>query len=143
MLGRAAYQDPLRAGAARLAAVWRAWPRDPRERVVEAVLPYLAREAERGTPLKAMTRHLLGSSRRARPGAPAGVASVSARAAPTGAVLDRLATLGQIGCDPMPGAVDRYRQESPRSPAKLSVATRFPSLPPDSFLIHSFPQVAT
>ncbi len=59
MLGRAAYQNPYL--LARLdAAVFGGAEAPTRLAALEAFLPYLEREAARGTPVKAMTRHLLG-----------------------------------------------------------------------------------
>ncbi len=59
MLGRAAYHDPfvLAELNARLYGEARA---ATRERALTAFLPYAERELARGTPLKAMTRHLMG-----------------------------------------------------------------------------------
>lgn len=59
MLGRAAYHDPF--VLARLNARLFGDPRAAtRERALTAFLPYAERELSRGTPLKAMTRHLMG-----------------------------------------------------------------------------------
>ncbi len=68
MLGRAAYHDPYL-----LAAVDRRFFGDPhpvptREQVVEAMLPYIEQELAAGTPLKHITRHMLGLFQ-GRPGA--------------------------------------------------------------------------
>jgi tRNA-dihydrouridine synthase A len=59
MLGRAAYADPYL--LARLdAAVFGTRELRTRLEALEAFVPYLEREVERGTPLKSMTRHLMG-----------------------------------------------------------------------------------
>jgi tRNA-dihydrouridine synthase A len=60
MIGRAAYSDPFLLADAdrRVFGADRAPP--TRRAVVAAMLPYIAAERERGTPLSAMTRHLLG-----------------------------------------------------------------------------------
>ncbi len=59
MLGRAAYQDPYL--LARLdEAVFGGPPRPSRREALEVFVPYLERAAARGTPVKSMTRHLLG-----------------------------------------------------------------------------------
>jgi len=68
MLGRAVYHDPYL-----LAKVDRCFFDDPRpppaaERVVEMMYPYIERELSVGTPLKHMTRHMLGMFQ-GRPGA--------------------------------------------------------------------------
>jgi tRNA-dihydrouridine synthase A len=59
MLGRAAYADPYL--LARLDAAIHG-PEEPCTRLdaLAAFVPYLEREVERGTPLKSMTRHLMG-----------------------------------------------------------------------------------
>jgi tRNA-dihydrouridine synthase A len=63
MLGRAAYQDPWLL-ASLDAAVFGSAPNrpvtPPLEHVLERFLPYVESELARGTPLRAMTRHLLG-----------------------------------------------------------------------------------
>lgn len=58
MLGRAAYQDPLLIAA--LDAEIFGTPAPSLGAVVERFLPYVERELACGTPLKSMTRHLLG-----------------------------------------------------------------------------------
>jgi len=59
MLGRAAYQHPyLLAELDRRLYGGEAPP--SRERVLEAILPYAERELAAGTPLRAITRHLMG-----------------------------------------------------------------------------------
>lgn len=59
MLGRAAYQNPfLLAGLNR--RIFEAAGVSSRDDALAAFLPYAEQELERGTPLKAMTRHLLG-----------------------------------------------------------------------------------
>ena len=59
MIGRAAYQDSWLARAARRAIVRRRTGA-PRPTVLAAFERYVARELASGTPLRAMTRHLLG-----------------------------------------------------------------------------------
>jgi tRNA-dihydrouridine synthase A len=60
MMGRAAYQTPwIRADADRALFGEAALPRTRHEAVV-AFMPYMARELHHGTPLNAMTKHLLG-----------------------------------------------------------------------------------
>jgi tRNA-dihydrouridine synthase A len=59
MLGRAAYQDP-RLIAELDAALFGAREPATLERVLERFLPYVERELAAGTPLRSMTRHLLG-----------------------------------------------------------------------------------
>ena len=60
MIGREAYQNPY------CLAHWQAALLDPpepipsREHVVKRLLPYVERERMRGTPIKAITRHLMG-----------------------------------------------------------------------------------
>jgi len=60
MLGRSAYHNPyiLAAADSRLFHDWR--PAPSREEVVEQMLPYIERELKRGSPLKQITRHMLG-----------------------------------------------------------------------------------
>jgi tRNA-dihydrouridine synthase A len=59
MVGRGAYRDPW--VLARLdAALFDAEPPPSRATALSAFIPYLAHEVEAGTPLKAMTRHLMG-----------------------------------------------------------------------------------
>ncbi|HEU4618613.1 MAG TPA: tRNA dihydrouridine(20/20a) synthase DusA [Gammaproteobacteria bacterium] len=59
MLGRAAYADPYLLAALDAAIHGSAAP-PSRLDTLEAFVPYLDREVERGTPLKSMTRHLMG-----------------------------------------------------------------------------------
>ncbi len=58
MLGRAAYHDPyvLATASSRLFAE----PQRSREAVVKAMFTYASREVARGTPLRAIARHMLG-----------------------------------------------------------------------------------
>jgi tRNA-dihydrouridine synthase A len=60
MIGREAYQNPycLAAWQREILGTTEAGPR--REEVVESLLPYVERELAQGTPLKAITRHLMG-----------------------------------------------------------------------------------
>ncbi len=65
MIGRALYEDPYRfAGADALVARTLGEPAAPeppgRREVVDAMLPYLEERLAAGTPLQAMTRHMLG-----------------------------------------------------------------------------------
>jgi len=59
MLGRAAYDDPWLIAELDARLFGGTLPAG-RTAVVRRLLPYLERELERGTPLKSMTRHLLG-----------------------------------------------------------------------------------
>ncbi|MFQ5971446.1 MAG: tRNA dihydrouridine(20/20a) synthase DusA [Alphaproteobacteria bacterium] len=60
MLGRAAYQNPyLLAGVDRRFFGEREGPRS-RHDLVERLIPYIEEELDQGTPLKAITRHVLG-----------------------------------------------------------------------------------
>jgi len=59
MLGRGAYQNPYLLGELD-SRLFGGAPVPSRERVLSDFLKYAQRELERGTPLKAMTRHLLG-----------------------------------------------------------------------------------
>jgi len=60
MIGRAAYQGPyiLAEADRRIFGAGQAAP--SRERVVAALLPYVAAQTERGVPLRVLTRHVLG-----------------------------------------------------------------------------------
>jgi tRNA-dihydrouridine synthase A len=58
MLGRAAYQDPWLVAALDSALYGGEVP--TLERVLEAFVPYVEREVAAGTPLRSVTRHLLG-----------------------------------------------------------------------------------
>jgi tRNA-dihydrouridine synthase A len=60
MLGRAAYHDPYRLAACEHAIFGAGGPVPSRAEVVARLLPYVERERARGTPLKAITRHILG-----------------------------------------------------------------------------------
>ena len=60
MLGRAAYYRPWLLSQVDTALYGAPAPVDRQEEVVETYLPYLTRELSGGTPLVAMTRHLLG-----------------------------------------------------------------------------------
>jgi len=60
MMGRAAYQEPWRLLAVDPQLFGAAAPFPTPEGAVEAFVPYVIRELERGTRLAAMTRHLLG-----------------------------------------------------------------------------------
>jgi tRNA-dihydrouridine synthase A len=60
MMGRAAYQEPWRLLAVDRQLFGTPAPFPTLEAAVEAFVPYVIREVERGTRLAAMTRHLLG-----------------------------------------------------------------------------------
>lgn len=60
MLGRAAYEQPWRLAHVDSAVFGEADPVATRHEAAEAYLPYVERELERGTPLGAITRHMLG-----------------------------------------------------------------------------------
>jgi tRNA-dihydrouridine synthase A len=60
MMGRAAYQSPWVLADADRAIFGEAAPMTTRRAAVEAFMPYMARERREGTPLNAMTKHLLG-----------------------------------------------------------------------------------
>jgi len=87
MLGRAAYYDPWLLAAVDPALFGEAAPVVERAQAVEAFLPHVARELAQGTPLSAMTRHLLGLYQ-AVPGARAWRRTLSERAPRPGAGLD-------------------------------------------------------
>ena len=79
MIGRAAYEDPwVLAGADRL-IYGETSPHPTRHRVLEAFLPYVARELDDGVPLGAMSRHILGLFH-GQPGARAWRRHISERA---------------------------------------------------------------
>lgn len=59
MLGRAAYKDPMLM-AALDARLFPAAPPPSAEEVIDAYLEYVEAELDRGTPLRRMTRHLMG-----------------------------------------------------------------------------------
>jgi tRNA-dihydrouridine synthase A len=60
MIGRAAYQDPYALAAWDRALFDISEPVPSRFDIVERLLPYVDRELAEGTPLRAITRHLLG-----------------------------------------------------------------------------------
>ncbi|MEX2629198.1 MAG: tRNA dihydrouridine(20/20a) synthase DusA [Tistlia sp.] len=60
MIGRAAYQDPWCLAEADRRVFGETAPAPGRAEVVARLLPYLEAECARGTPLKSMTRHILG-----------------------------------------------------------------------------------
>jgi tRNA-dihydrouridine synthase A len=60
MMGRAAYQTPWLLAEADRRLFGEPQCMRTRTEAVETLLPYVARELERGTPLNAMTKHLLG-----------------------------------------------------------------------------------
>lgn len=104
MVGRALYEAPLRfAGVdaliarngGRVGVAGEPLPKTPRE-LIQALLPYVESELTRGTPLKAIGRHLLGLFRGA-PRARAWRRALSEAAPSSGpeAVLRALAELGE------------------------------------------------
>ncbi|HET9067195.1 MAG TPA: tRNA dihydrouridine(20/20a) synthase DusA [Amaricoccus sp.] len=68
MIGRAAYHAPALLGAVDRAIFAAPGPEVTAEAAVEAMLPYIEAERSRGTPLNAITRHMLGAFQ-GRPGA--------------------------------------------------------------------------
>jgi tRNA-dihydrouridine synthase A len=60
MVGREAYQNPYCLAGWESALLGATDPMPSREEVVRRLLPYVERELAEGTPLKAMTRHLMG-----------------------------------------------------------------------------------
>ena len=68
MIGRAAYHAPAILGAADRVIFGAATPDVTAEAAVAAMLPYIEAERRRGTPLNAITRHMLGAFQ-GRPGA--------------------------------------------------------------------------
>jgi tRNA-dihydrouridine synthase A len=60
MIGREAYQNPYCLAAWQQALLGTAEPAPGRAEVVRRFLPYVEREVADGTPLKAITRHLMG-----------------------------------------------------------------------------------
>ncbi len=60
MIGRAAYQNPYLLAEGDRRFFGETKPPPSREAVLEAMLPYLAAEVEKGVPLARMTRHLFG-----------------------------------------------------------------------------------
>ena len=68
MIGRAAYHAPALLGAADRTIFGAATPDVAAEDAVAAMLPYIEAERSRGTPLNAITRHMLGAFQ-GRPGA--------------------------------------------------------------------------
>jgi tRNA-dihydrouridine synthase A len=60
MIGREAYQNPYCLAAWQRALLGTAEPIPSREEVVRRLLPYVGRELAEGTPLRAITRHLMG-----------------------------------------------------------------------------------
>jgi tRNA-dihydrouridine synthase A len=67
-IGRAAYHAPALLGAADRRVFGAPGPDVTPEAAVEAMLPYIEAERGRGTPLNAITRHMLGAFQ-GRPGA--------------------------------------------------------------------------
>jgi tRNA-dihydrouridine synthase A len=96
MIGRAAYHAPALLGAADRRLFGAPGPDVAAEAAVAAMLPYIERERRRGTPLHAITRHMLGAFQ-GRPGARAWRRTLSENAHRPGAgpelVLRALAEL--------------------------------------------------
>ena len=97
MIGRAAYHAPALLGAADRTIFGAATPDVAAEDAVAAMLPYIEAERSRGTPLNAITRHMLGAFQ-GRPGARAWRRRLSegAHLAGAGPELVR-AALGAVG----------------------------------------------
>ena len=68
MIGRAAYHAPALLGAADRRDLRRRRPDVTADAAVTPMLPYIEAERRRGTPLNAITRHMLGAFQ-GRPGA--------------------------------------------------------------------------
>ena len=60
MIGRAAYHNPYLLAECDRRLFGDARPAPSRAEIVQALLPYAARQAERGVPVKSITRHILG-----------------------------------------------------------------------------------
>jgi tRNA-dihydrouridine synthase A len=60
MIGREAYQNPYALAEWERALLGTAAPAPGRFEIIERLLPYLGRELAAGTPLRAITRHILG-----------------------------------------------------------------------------------
>ena len=60
MIGRAAYQNPYALEEWERALLGSATPAPSRFEIVERLLPYIERELTESTPLRAITRHILG-----------------------------------------------------------------------------------
>jgi tRNA-dihydrouridine synthase A len=90
MMGRAAYQEPWRLLDVDPLLFGEAAPFATPKAAAEAMMPYIARELERGTRLSAITRHMLGLFR-AVPGARAFRRHLATEAVKAGAGVDVLA----------------------------------------------------
>ena len=101
MIGRAAYHAPALLGAADRTIFGAATPDVAAEDAVAEMLPYIEAERSRGTPLNAITRHMLGAFQ-GRPGARAWRRRLSegAHLAGAGPELVR-AALGAVAVDPL------------------------------------------
>ena len=98
MLGRAAYHDPGLLGAVDPVIFGEGDAIDPRA-AVEAYLPYVAAQLERGVHLAAMTRHMLGLFH-GRPGARAWRRILTVEGSKAGAGLDVIrSALDAIGAE--------------------------------------------
>jgi tRNA-dihydrouridine synthase A len=87
MIGRAAYHAPGLLGAVDREVFGLPRPDAPPEAAVRAMLPYIEAERRRGTPLNAITRHMLGAFQ-GRPGARAWRRALSEEAHRPGAGPD-------------------------------------------------------
>jgi tRNA-dihydrouridine synthase A len=105
MLGRQAYQDPYCLAEWQRALLGTEEPAPTRLVIVERLLPYVERELQGGTPLKAITRHILGLFQ-GLPGARAWRRELSEAARRKGA-----------GPEVILGALARIRHAPPRAAA--------------------------
>ena len=87
MIGRAAYHDPALLGSADREIFGVNAATVTPETAIEAMLPYIQAERAAGTPLHAITRHMLGAFR-ARPGARAWRRTLSQEALRPGAGVE-------------------------------------------------------
>jgi len=87
MMGRTAYQSPWTLAEADAALFGETPPVATRHDAIDAFMPHLARELDNGTPLQAMTRHLLGLFN-GLPGARAWRRQLTENAIKSGAGLD-------------------------------------------------------
>ena len=105
MLGRQAYQDPYCLAEWQRALLGAEEPVPTRREIVERLLPYVERELQGGTPLKAITRHILNLFQ-GLPGARAWRRELSAAAQRKGA-----------GPEVILGALAKIRDAPPRAAA--------------------------
>jgi tRNA-dihydrouridine synthase A len=101
MIGRAAYHAPALLGAADRVIFGEGTRDVAAEGAVAAMLPYIEAERSRGTPLNAITRHMLGAFQ-GRPGARAWRRRLSEGAHAPGAGPELVrAALGAVAVDPL------------------------------------------